>query len=135
MMQTQRAPKLGDLSHLLPSLLAPMGFQGRHGARVASQGVVTGFPLGSRPLWPRWKKLLPVTCFSPLRRVYDSGISQKPTIGYRHGCSCLHAAMRKVCPMSPPSQPENGQSLMILGFTTTSMYTSNRGMISKLSNL
>src|SRR5215471_9404356 len=38
--------------------------------------------------------------------------------------------MRNVWPMSPPSQPENGQSLMILGFTTTSMYTSKSGMIS-----
>src|SRR6516162_10117339 len=54
---------------------------------------------------------------------------------YLHGCSCLHAEMRNVCPMSPPSQPENGQSLMILGVTTTSMYTSKSGMISKLSNL
>src|SRR5215470_2360664 len=58
-----------------------------------------------------------------------------PILRYLHGCSCLHAEMRNVCPISPPSQPENGQSLMILGFTTTSMYTSKRGIISKLSNL
>src|SRR5262245_36300235 len=54
---------------------------------------------------------------------------------YLQGFSCLHALMRNVWPMSPPSHPENGQSLMILGFTTTSMCTSKSGMISKLSNL
>src|SRR5712691_7264674 len=64
--------------------------------------------------------------------------AQQPFVSpsaYLHGVSCLHAEMRKVCPISPPSQPENGQSLMILGFTTTSMYTSKRGILSKFSNL
>ena len=54
---------------------------------------------------------------------------------YLQGFSCLHALMRKVWPRSPPSQPEKGQSLMILGFTTTSMCTSKSGMTSKFSNL
>src|SRR5262249_9318039 len=34
--------------------------------------------------------------------------------------SCLHALISQVWPISPPSQPENGQSSMILGSTTTS---------------
>ena len=54
---------------------------------------------------------------------------------YLQGFSCLHALMRNVWPMSPPSHPEKGQSLIILGFTTTSMYTSKSGMTSKFSNL
>src|SRR6266508_6712005 len=54
---------------------------------------------------------------------------------YLQGFSGLHALMRNVRPMSPPSQPEKGQSLMILEFTTTSMCTSKSGMTSKFSNL
>src|SRR5215831_15038693 len=68
-------------------------------------------------------------------RYCQTGSAAPGSMDYLHGVSCLHAEMRNVCPMSPPSQPENGQSLMILGFTTTSMYTSKRGIISKLSNL
>ena len=63
------------------------------------------------------------------------GARQALLSAYLHGFSCLHALMRNVWPMSPPSHPEKGQSLMILGFTTTSMCTSKSGMISKFSNL
>ena len=54
---------------------------------------------------------------------------------YLQGLSCLHALIRHVWPMSPPSQPGKGQSAMILGSTMTSMNTSNKGMVSKFSNL
>src|SRR5262249_34330026 len=54
---------------------------------------------------------------------------------YLHGCSCLHAEMRNVCPRSPPSQPENGQSATIFGSTATSMGTPKSGIVSNCSNL
>src|SRR5262249_13522290 len=49
---------------------------------------------------------------------------------YLHGVSCWPPAMRNVCTMSPPSQPEDCQYVLSLGFTTISMYTSKSGMIS-----
>src|SRR5439155_11521011 len=54
---------------------------------------------------------------------------------YLHGFSCVHAEMRNVWPMSPPSQPAKGQSSIILGSTTTSMNRSKSGMVSNCSNL
>ena len=60
---------------------------------------------------------------------------EAPRRYYLQGLSCLHAMIRHVWPTSPPSQPGKGQSATILGSTITSMNTSNRGMVSKFSNL
>src|SRR5712691_5799621 len=57
-------------------------------------------------------------CFFPLP---PHLVPPLPT--YLQALSCVHALISQVWPMSPPSQPENGQSSMILGSTITSMYT------------
>jgi hypothetical protein len=66
----------------------------------------------------------------------DDARPTAPGVDYcRHDFSCLQAVMRQVWPMSPPSQPGKAQSSTILGSTTTSIKTSNSGIISNCSNL
>ncbi len=120
--QERARPEFLGQSHDLPiGRFSPLDLQG-----IAMCGDLTEEPQGPRlgPLSFVVTGELKGTC---PKRMADRS--------YLQGCSCLHAVMRQVWPISPPSHPGKAQSSTILGSTTTSIYTSKRGMISKFSNL